>query len=67
MKEKETPKRKQPLPHRSSIFATISTPYIMLFSNLIFLEVGEQTAWQEGGVDNTRSLSVWGCGISCLL
>lgn len=69
MKEKETLRRKQALPHRSSIFAAVSTPCITsFFSNLNFLEAGEQTTWQEGGVDNTKTLSAWWCGIcACFL
>lgn len=44
-------------------FAAVSTPCIpfFLFSDLNFLEAGEQRAWQEGGVDNTQTLSARGC------
>ena len=69
MKGKERLKRKQALPHHSSVFADVSSPCIThLFSNLNFLKAGEQTTWHEGGVDNTETLSAWGCGINlCLL
>lgn len=68
MKKKETLRRKQALPHRS-IFTAVSTPCITsFFFNLNFLEAGEQTTWQEGGVDNRKTLSAWWCGIcACFL